>query len=170
VFNVIYLNLSQFISISWEPAQFYIAIDRPDDESEGNSGFIGFSLSYIESLDLAFCISPNFRMLNRTTGNTGEIDNSDKLLPQSIRIINYQLSTSNFPSVPRGSICGYCLSLNFSYSRVCLFDKSTGWPLMNICLTFVRNSRISPSVTTRFAILPVSMLPTSLSAPNICAG
>src|SRR5262249_17414682 len=64
----------------------------------------------------------------------------------------------------------YGLSLNLSYSLVCLLDRSTGFPLMNMCLTEVLNSNGSPSVTIRLAILPTSILPISLSTPRIWAG
>jgi len=60
----------------------------------------------------------------------------------------------------------YGLSLNLSYSLVCLLDRSTGFPLMNMRLTLVLNSSGSPSVTIRLAILSTSMLPNNSSTPE----
>src|SRR6185312_4500790 len=64
----------------------------------------------------------------------------------------------------------YGRSLNCIYSSVCLVSSGTGRPSMNKYFVSVRASRMSPVVTTTFAILPGSRDPSLSPTPKICAG
>ena len=57
-----------------------------------------------------------------------------------------------------------------SYERVCLLARSTSLPSIMTCTTRVRISSGSPSVTTRLAILPGSIVPSRSPRPRIAAG